>query len=45
MKVEIRKLQCKRCGHEWVPRKEDVRMCPNCRSPYFDRERKKKIGA
>jgi len=29
-------LTCKRCGHEWVPRQVDVRICPKCKSPYWD---------
>jgi hypothetical protein len=34
-------ITCQRCGHTWVPRQEDVRICPNkkCRSIYFDRPR------
>ncbi|MBA7501176.1 MAG: hypothetical protein GH144_00080 [Clostridia bacterium] len=27
------KLKCKHCHHEWVPRVEDVAVCPNCQSP------------
>jgi len=42
MKVKIAKLKCKRCGYEWIPRKTDVRMCPKCHSPYFDREKQRK---
>lgn len=36
-------LQCKRCGREWVPRKQEwPKRCPNhaCRSVYWDTERK-----
>ena len=41
MKVKLTKqLGCKRCGHEWNPRKEDVRVCPKCKSAYWDIERK-----
>jgi len=41
MKIKIEKqLICKRCKHEWTPRKEEVRICPKCKSPYWDRERK-----
>lgn len=32
------KLKCKRCGHEWTPRTEDVRICPNCHSLRWDKE-------
>lgn len=34
------KLTCKRCGHTWLPRKEDVMTCPGCRSPYWNIPRK-----
>ena len=40
MKVDINKLRCKRCGHEWTPRQEVVRICPRCKSPYWDKKRK-----
>ena len=33
-----KKLRCLRCkeGHEWTPRKDEVRICPKCKSPYWD---------
>ena len=37
--VQISHLTCKRCGHRWAPRKADVRTCPRCKSPYWDKER------
>ena len=40
MKIEIKKMKCLRCNYEWHPRKEEVRICPKCKSPYFDREKK-----
>ena len=38
--IEINK--CKRCGHEWANRggKKPLR-CGKCKTPYWDRERKK----
>lgn len=49
MKVRIgQKLQCERCGYgkppkpPWHTRKTDVRLCPACKSPYFDVPKKKK---
>ena len=41
MKVSIKELDCKRCGHVWLPRRTEVLTCPNpkCRSPYWNRER------
>lgn len=40
--AEVHELKCKRCGHTWIPRKNDVRICPNpkCHSPYWDKEKK-----
>jgi len=42
MEVKIKKIHCYRCGHDWVPRKSRVVICPKCKSPYFDREKKSK---
>jgi len=39
MKIKLQKLKCKRCGYSWIPRKDEVRLCPRCRSPYWDREK------
>jgi len=36
MKVELKQIKCERCGHTWTPRKTDIRMCPKCKTPYFD---------
>lgn len=34
---------CLRCGHEW-PTTGDPRVCPKCKSPYWDiPKREKKI--
>lgn len=34
-------FRCERCGHEWVPRREEEpRVCPSCKSPYWNRPRK-----
>jgi len=40
-KVQIWGYRCERCDHEWVPRDKDVepKVCPNCKSPYWDRPR------
>jgi len=27
---------CRRCGHRWVKRVERPRVCPRCKSPWFD---------
>jgi len=42
MKVKIsEKLKCKRCNHQWIPRKEEVIVCPRCKSLSWYRERDK----
>lgn len=44
MKIKIQKIRCKRCGHHWVPRVSNVRLCPNCFSPYWNRIRTQHPG-
>jgi uncharacterized Zn finger protein (UPF0148 family) len=35
--------QCNRCGHKWFPRSTDEpTICPKCKSPYWNRQRKEK---
>lgn len=36
----ISKRKCNQCGHEWVPRTDDPRQCPNpkCHSVRWDQE-------
>ncbi|MCD4740020.1 hypothetical protein K8R43_02370 [archaeon] len=42
-KVKIWGYRCERCGHEWKPRnEEEPRVCPKCKSPYWNRPKKKK---
>ena len=43
MKVIMMKgLRCERCGHQWVPRDlNEVKVCPKCKSPYWDRPRRR----
>ena len=43
METAITRLNCKRCGHKWNPRKTEVRICPKCKSPYFDRPPRKAV--
>lgn len=36
--------KCERCGHEWLPRQQDApepRVCPKCKSPYWNRPRQR----
>jgi predicted Zn-ribbon and HTH transcriptional regulator len=42
MKIEVKVLECKRCGYDWMPRQKDVRQCPSCRSVLWDVERTEK---
>jgi Zn finger protein HypA/HybF involved in hydrogenase expression len=42
MEIKVKTLKCKRCGHEWIPRKADVRLCPHCKTAYWDVEREVK---
>lgn len=37
---ELPTLECKRCGHEWIPRKpQKPKVCPKCKSAYWDKEK------
>jgi len=36
MRIRVKILKCKRCGHTWVPRQGDVRICPACKSALWD---------
>jgi len=33
--------KCFRCKYEWIPRKEIIKTCAKCRSPYWDTARSK----
>ena len=43
-KVMLQGYQCERCGHKWVPRNKDENpnVCPKCKSPYWDKPKKKR---
>lgn len=32
MKVKIPTETCRKCGYEWIPRKENIKVCPRCKS-------------
>lgn len=34
-------LTCKRCGHTWTPRQQEITICPKCKSPYWNKARRK----
>lgn len=37
----VRAFVCERCEHTWVPAGEEKpRVCPKCKSPYWDRPRR-----
>ena len=43
--ITIMGYRCERCGHEWAPRSSAApRVCPKCKSPYWDRPRAKPPG-
>lgn len=44
MKVLIEGFRCERCAHEWLPREKGVapKVCPTCKSPYWNKPRKDK---
>ncbi len=40
--ILIKGNRCYRCGHEWTQREEDKpRICPKCKSPYWDKVKTK----
>ena len=39
--VKIFKVVCKKCSHSWVPRQEEIHVCPKCKNPGWDKEPKK----
>jgi Zn finger protein HypA/HybF involved in hydrogenase expression len=36
VKVSLKELECKRCGWKWIPRKPIIRICPKCKTAYWD---------
>jgi Zn finger protein HypA/HybF involved in hydrogenase expression len=45
MLIKLPELHCLRCGHRWIPRKYEVTICPECKSPYWDKPKRKKKSA
>ena len=37
MVMKVHKIKCNQCGYEWIPRIEDVRICPKCHSLRWDK--------
>lgn len=42
MQIKVMTLVCRRCEHKWTPRKQDVRICPKCKSAYWDSKKEAK---
>jgi len=41
--ITLKGYVCERCKHKWVPRdKQKPMVCPKCKSPYWDRKRRRK---
>ena len=38
------KVVCLRCNHNWIPRVEEVKWCPKCKSPYWNKQKIKNSG-
>ena len=38
MKIKI--FRCLRCSHEWPSKQEHPTICPKCKTPYWDKERR-----
>lgn len=39
--MKITEKECKRCLHKWIPRTFELpNVCPKCKSPYWNKERK-----
>jgi len=31
-RVELPRLRCAKCGHDWIPRRPDPAVCPRCKT-------------
>lgn len=38
-RVKLPKVECKRCGHIWIPKKETIYVCPKCHSAWWNQKR------
>lgn len=41
MRIKIDELKCLRCGHEWIPRQKEIRICPRCKSTLWDKPKQR----
>lgn len=39
----MKRLHCEKCGYEWLPRTEDVKECPKCKSRNWKKEEKQNV--
>ena len=40
MDIKLLSGKCLRCGHEWILRKLNPKICPRCNSAYWNQPRK-----
>lgn len=41
--IKSKGYKCERCEHSWIPKKKSYPIiCPNCKSPYWNKPRRKK---
>lgn len=46
VKISVDGYRCERCEYQWIPRKADYpKVCPRCKSPYWDKARKRPVQA
>lgn len=46
VKMTVWGWRCERCEHEWLPREQGQdppRVCPKCKSPYWNRPRQSAV--
>jgi predicted Zn-ribbon and HTH transcriptional regulator len=34
--MDLPKMKCLQCGHEWTPRVNNPKCCPKCISPHWN---------
>jgi predicted nucleic acid-binding Zn-ribbon protein len=44
MKIQLVTLRCRRCGHRWHPTQKVIRICPKCKSKYWQTRRRTRQG-
>lgn len=42
MEVEVKEIECLKCGHKWIPRKPVVTVCPKCKVYTWNTPRKER---